>query len=171
MLLESRKYTVSDGMFLGKLILRSSVENCVVLHPMYATFETEITVRPDDIDMNQHVHNSRYMDYVLMARYDQMERCYRMSMQEFIDAGYSWVNTRSEIEFKRPLRMGDIVVVQTRIEEFQPKGVRVAFSIKHKSTLKECAFGVQDYVMISIETQRAVEIPAWIKDRYSIAAT
>lgn len=149
----------------------SSVEFCVVLRSMYATFETEIIVRPDDIDMNQHVHNSRYMDYVLMARYDQMGRCYGVSMQDFIGAGYSWVNARSEIEFKRPLRMGDVVVVQTRIESFEPKGVRVAFSIKHKSTLKECAFGMQDYVMISIETQRAVEIPEWIKERYSIAAT
>jgi acyl-CoA thioesterase FadM len=34
-------------------------------------FETELQVRPDDIDMNQHVHGSRYMDYVLAARYDQ----------------------------------------------------------------------------------------------------
>ena len=30
-------------------------------------FETELQVRPDDIDMNQHVHASRYHDYVLAA--------------------------------------------------------------------------------------------------------
>jgi len=47
-------------------------------------FETELTVRPDDIDMNQHVHSSRYQDYVLAARYDQMARCYKMPMEEFI---------------------------------------------------------------------------------------
>ena len=38
-------------------------------------FETELQVRPDDIDVNQHVHGSRYFDYVLAARYDQMARC------------------------------------------------------------------------------------------------
>ena len=43
--------------------------------PIYSRFETELQVRPDDIDMNQHVHNSRYFDYVLAARYDQMARC------------------------------------------------------------------------------------------------
>lgn len=32
---------------------------------MYKTFETEHRVRPDDIDMFQHVHNSKYLDYVL----------------------------------------------------------------------------------------------------------
>jgi acyl-CoA thioester hydrolase/thioesterase-3 len=137
---------------------------------MYATFETEIIVRPDDIDMNQHVHNSRYMDYVLMARYDQMERCYGMSMQAFIDAGYSWVTSRSEITYKRPLRMGDVAIVRTHIDTFLPRGVRVAFAIYNKSTLKECASGVQDYVMISIASGRSVDIPQWIIDVYSISA-
>ncbi len=51
-----------------------------------------MAVRPDDIDMNQHVHNSRYFDYVLAARYDQMSRCYKMSMEEFLKAGFGWVN-------------------------------------------------------------------------------
>jgi len=45
-------------------------------------FETSLQVRPDDMDMNQHVHASRYLDYVLAARYDQMERCYQMTVLE-----------------------------------------------------------------------------------------
>lgn len=36
----------------------------------YLKFDTELAVRPDDIDMNNHVHNSKYLDYVLAARYD-----------------------------------------------------------------------------------------------------
>jgi len=37
---------------------------------IHSKFETEMQVRPDDIDLFQHVHSSRYMDYVLAARYD-----------------------------------------------------------------------------------------------------
>ncbi|MGY0035466.1 acyl-CoA thioesterase [Pedobacter sp. NJ-S-72] len=40
----------------------------------YSIFETALKVRPDDIDMFNHVHNSKYFDYVLAARYDQMEQ-------------------------------------------------------------------------------------------------
>jgi acetyl-CoA acetyltransferase len=47
-------------------------------------FNSELQVRPDDIDMNQHVHASKYFDYVLAARYDQMARCYKMGMDEFV---------------------------------------------------------------------------------------
>jgi acyl-CoA thioester hydrolase/thioesterase-3 len=135
----------------------------------YATFESEIIVRPDDIDVNAHVHNSRYLDYVLMARYDQMARCYGMPMEDFLKLGYSWVNTSTFIEYKRELRMGDIAVVRTRIEEMRVKGVRVAFEILRKATGKVVADGWQDYVMISTESGRAAVIPDEIRTIYSIA--
>jgi hypothetical protein len=59
--------------------------------PGRAKFQTELQVRPDDIDMNQHVHSSRYFDYVLAARYDQMSRCYGMGMDEFLKLDFGWV--------------------------------------------------------------------------------
>ncbi len=45
-------------------------------------FKTEIMVQPRDIDINGHVHHSVYLDYLLAARYDQMQRCYKMSTNE-----------------------------------------------------------------------------------------
>ena len=38
----------------------------------HTRFETELQVRPDDLDFFRHVHSSRYQDYVLAARFDQM---------------------------------------------------------------------------------------------------
>src|SRR5581483_4943135 len=76
-------------------------------------FETELQVRPDDIDMNQHVHASRYFDCVLAARYDQMARCYKMSMEEFLRMGLGWFVRSFHIEYKRPLTLGEWMVVTT----------------------------------------------------------
>jgi len=53
---------------------------------MYSTFETEIIVRPDDIDMNNHVHYSKYLDYLLAARYEQMHKDYKMTMGNLLNA-------------------------------------------------------------------------------------
>src|SRR5947208_7806688 len=94
----------------------------------YATFETEFRVRPDDIDMFGHVHNSRYFDYVLAARYDQMARCYGMAMEEFLAIGFGWVVSIAHVEYKRPLILGDHITVVTWIDELRPTGVRVQFS-------------------------------------------
>jgi YbgC/YbaW family acyl-CoA thioester hydrolase len=135
---------------------------------VYSTFETELQVRPDDIDMNQHVHNSKYFDYVLAARYDQMERFYKMSMEEFVKLGYGWVVRTAHIEYKRPLGLGDRFIVRCRIEEMLKDGVRLHFEIKKKENGKVACDGWFDYAMINLKTGRAEAIPDFVKEKYSI---
>ena len=135
---------------------------------VYSTFETELSVRPDDIDMNQHVHGSRYFDYVLAARYDQMARCYLLPMDEFLRNGYGWFVKASHIEYKRPLRIGDRMVVRTQVQEISRTDVKVRFEITKQPTGKLCADGYFDYTMISLKTNRAEPIPDWIREKYSI---
>ena len=135
---------------------------------MYSRFETEITVRPDDIDMNQHVHNSKYLDFVLFARYDQMARCYKMSMDEFLKLGFQWVVKAVTVEFKRPLKLGDLIVVRTWIEEILQSDVRVGFDIIKKENGKLSAGGMFLYSMINGKTGKAEAIPRWIIEKYSI---
>lgn len=135
---------------------------------LYSTFETELIVRPDDIDMNNHVHNSRYFDYVLAARYDQMTRCYNMSMDEFIARGFGWVVSGCTMHFKRPMMLGDTAIIRTQIKELRTNGVDVVFDIIRKASGKICVDGVFEYTMINLQTQRAEKIPQDIIDKYSI---
>jgi acyl-CoA thioester hydrolase/thioesterase-3 len=135
---------------------------------MYAWFSTDVTIRPDDIDLNNHVHNSRYVDFVLAARYDQMARCYLMSMEEFVTMGFSWVNTETYIQYRRPMRLGQTARVWTRISEFYPRSVRVEFRIDDAKTAKECCRGHQMYTMVSTIDGRSVTIPDDIRQRYAI---
>jgi len=134
----------------------------------YAIFESELRVRPDDIDMNNHVHNAKYLDYVLAARYDQMERCYHMSMEDFLDRGLNWVVKACAIEFKRPLVLGDVLIVRTGIASVGTTGARVQFEIVKKASGKLAASGYFDYTMVKSATGRAEKIPADIKEKYSV---
>jgi YbgC/YbaW family acyl-CoA thioester hydrolase len=136
--------------------------------PAFSVFETVLSVRPDDIDMNQHVHNSKYFDYVLAARYDQMERCYGMSMDAFLERGYSWVVKEAHIEHKRPIRMGETVTVRTRVIEIHTRGVKVAFDILKDTDGRLSARGWLDYVMVHADTGRPAIIPGDILEIYSI---
>jgi len=131
-------------------------------------FETEMQVRPDDIDMNQHVHGSRYMDYVLAARFDQMARCYHMSMDEFKQSGFGWYMRTAYIEYKRPLGMADYFVVRTWVEEMVKENVKVQFEIIRKANGKLCCDGYFNYTMINLQTGHAEVIPDWIVSKFSI---
>ena len=134
----------------------------------YSQFETELQVRPNDIDLFQHVHSSRYQDYVLAARYEQMERCYKMSMEAFIEAGLGWYVKTAHIEYKRALKMGDKFLVRTRIDAFFKRGVKVVFEMVRCDTGKEICNGYFDYSLIRLETGRAEIIPDWINEKYAI---
>jgi YbgC/YbaW family acyl-CoA thioester hydrolase len=135
---------------------------------VYARFETELAVRPDDIDLYQHVHSTRYLDYVLAARFDQMERCYGMSMQAFAERGLGWYMVGATVQFKRPLGLGDRMVVRTWIEHINDSGCRVAFEIDKLPNQKRACDGHTDYTLINLATGRATTLPEDIKSKYSI---
>lgn len=134
----------------------------------YSTFESKLTVRPDDIDMNQHVHNSRYLDFVLFARYQQMRDNYQFPMEEFLEQGYGWVVKNCWIEYKRPLFLGDEITVRTGVLDVDRTDVKVKFEIIRNETGKLAANGYFLYTMINTKTGRAEVIPEWVIERYSV---
>jgi acyl-CoA thioester hydrolase/thioesterase-3 len=134
----------------------------------YSRFETELAVRPDDIDLYQHVHSTRYLDYVLAARFDQMGRCYGMPMDAFASRGLGWFMTAASIQYKRPLGMGDRMVVTTWIDHFFETGCRVSFEIDKLPTRKRVCEGHCDYSLVTLATGRGTPLPVDIKERYSI---
>lgn len=131
-------------------------------------FTTEMQVRPDDIDMFQHVHSSRYLDYVLAARFDQMARCYGMAMEEFLKLGLAWFQRSAHIEFKRPLRLGERFSVTTWIDAIAKDTVRVDFEIRRADGAKTVADGHCHYTLVNVATGRGETIPEWIADRYAV---
>lgn len=132
----------------------------------YKRFETELIVRPDDIDMNNHVHNSKYLDYVLFARYDQMGRCYKMPMDRFIEQGWVWYQKSWNIEFKRALNIGERITVRTWLESFVGPDVTVGYQIL-KDTKKVSAEGTFVSTMINVKTGRPEKIPDTVIQQYA----
>ncbi|MEN8191974.1 MAG: acyl-CoA thioesterase [Bacteroidota bacterium] len=135
---------------------------------LYSTFTSEITVRPDDIDMNNHVHFSKYLDYFLAARYEQMERDYKVSMEEFLEMRLTWVASSMHINYKRALKLGDIAIVSTQVESFNGAQIAVNFWIHNKNSNKIAADGNGVFTLLNIDNGRPTRIPDKILDKYSI---
>ena len=131
-------------------------------------FSSELQVRPDDIDMNQHVHASRYFDYVLAARYEQMATCYKMSMEEFVQMGLGWYVRSFFIDYKRPLLLGERMIVTTWVDEIQEESVKVQFEISKKGNRKLTSEGYGIYTLINLGSGRAEPIPNIVLEKYSI---
>ena len=135
---------------------------------IYSTFTSEIIVRPDDIDMNNHVHFSKYLDFVLAARYEQMERDYKISMEEFLEMRLNWVASSMQINYKRALKLGDIVLIKTQVESFNGAQVTVNYWLHNKKSNKLAADGNGVFTLLNIDNGRPTRIPQKILDKYSI---
>jgi acyl-CoA thioester hydrolase/thioesterase-3 len=135
---------------------------------MNSIFETEIRVRPDDIDMNNHVHYSKYLDYLLTARYDQMKKDYQMPMEEFLDMGYTWVASTMHIDYKRAIQLKDTVVVKTQVDSYKGAQVTVNFWMYIKEKNKLASEGYVVYTLISTRSGRPVRIPEDVVSKYTI---
>ena len=135
---------------------------------MNSIFASEIKVRPDDIDMNNHVHNAKYLDYVLTARYEQMTNNYNMSMQEFIEKGFNWVVSEVHIDWKGALKLRDTAIVKTQMDSVNGAQCKVNFWIENKETKKIVSDGYFLYTMVSIKTGRPARITQDIIEKYSI---
>ena len=136
--------------------------------PVFQRFETEIPVQPRDVDVNGHVHHSVYLDYLLTARFDQMARCYKMSMEDFLKMGFTWIARNYQIEYRSDLKMGDTAVVRTWIAKLGKVSVDVAFQIESRVKAKVAARGLARYVLIDVRTQKPIPIPKNVLEKYSI---
>src|SRR4051794_26508395 len=118
--------------------------------------------------MFQHVHASRYQEYVLAARFEQMKRCYKMSMEEFLARGLGWWVQIAHLEYKRPLGLGESFMVKTWVHEVLENGVRVDFEISKLPNRKVSCAGYFTYALIDLKTRRAISVPADVLEKYTI---
>ncbi|MCJ7581251.1 MAG: acyl-CoA thioesterase [Candidatus Aminicenantes bacterium] len=131
-------------------------------------FETEITVRPHEIDWNRHVNQSVYLDYLLHARVDQMKRCYKMPIESFFKRGYSWITRSISIEYINSVYMEETIIVRTWIETVGKKSVTVKFQMLKKKDLSLATEGTAVFVLINAKTGHPETIPEDIHSKYSI---
>jgi acyl-CoA thioester hydrolase/thioesterase-3 len=136
--------------------------------PGKTKFTSELQVRPDDIDLFRHVHSSKYLDYVLAARFDQMERCYGMPMQAFLERGLGWVVKVSHFEYKRPLGIAERFRVVTWIEDIRGTDVEVRFEIIKAETNRPACLGWCVFTLINLQTGRAESIPEDVLAKYTV---
>jgi acyl-CoA thioester hydrolase/thioesterase-3 len=91
-----------------------------------------------------------------------------MKMEEFMTLGYTWVVNTTHVEHKRPLGLGERIIVRTWIEEVLKDGVKVRFEILKKENKKLSCEGYVHYTMVNQKTGRAEVIPEWIVAKYSV---
>lgn len=88
--------------------------------------ESRMKIRFHDCDPFNHLNNSRYMDYVMTARGDQVQEHYGLDIYKIArEEGLGWVSAQTQIAYLVPAYLMEEVVIQTQLTAFSGRSLSV----------------------------------------------
>ena len=79
------------------------------------------------------------------------------------EGGIGWPRVNAHADFKKPVKFGDLIRVRVSIAEIRTRSVRYAFEFLVNESDEIHATGEMISVCVHLETMKAIEIPAEIR--------
>lgn len=127
----------------------------------------EIVVRSTEIDVNGHVNNAKYLEYLEWGREEWYERA-NLHYDEFTRLGIQTVTVNININYRKECRQGDRLTIKTRPERMG----RTSYALKQELYNQHgelCADAVVTSVAMDIETRKGREVPEELRRLFPAA--
>jgi YbgC/YbaW family acyl-CoA thioester hydrolase len=118
--------------------------------------ESKVKIRFPDCDPFNHLNNSKYIDYFLNAREDQLLSYYDFDLHKLArEQGISWVVAQNQIAYLVPASLMETVVVQTQLLSYAEKNLVVEATMwnEEKTILKALLWS--KFVHFNLKTQKS----------------
>lgn len=84
--------------------------------------ESQTLVRFPDCDPFNHLNNSKYIDYIINAREDQLLKYYDIDIHKMVkETGLTWVVAQNNISYLVPAEVMETVTIQTRLISYNER--------------------------------------------------
>jgi thioesterase-3 len=117
----------------------------------------EIVVRPTEVDVNGHVNNSKYVEYMEWGREEWYERK-GLPYDRLFALGAVTVTVNLNLNFRQECRQGEVLVITTRPERLG----RTSFALRQEIRKRDgavAAEGVMTMVTIDPATRKSRPVP------------
>jgi acyl-CoA thioester hydrolase len=101
--------------------------------------ESTLKIRFPDCDPFNHLNNSKYIDYMINAREDQLMEHYHFDIYKLArEKGLSWVVAQNQIAYLAPAVLMETVSIQTRLLSYEDKSLvfEALMWNEHKTSVK-----------------------------------
>ncbi len=123
---------------------------------------TEIKVRGYHLDLYGHVNNARYLEFLEEARWALLEAG---DLDWFMQQGYALVVSRIDIRYLRPAGMGDVLIIETRLDRLLPRAGVILQRVLKKDTGKLVAAAEVSFAVVHPDKSGALPITDEIANR------
>lgn len=120
------------------------------------TLESRTRIQYQDCDPFNHLNNSKYIDYIVAARTEQLLEQYGVNTAELAQMeGLGWVTALNHVSYFYPATWMEIVTIESRLIQFSDYSLLVEAFMwdEHKTKLK-CVMWAK-LVHFNIKTQRS----------------
>ena len=117
-----------------------------------------------EIDSNQHVSNIVYVRWMEIARLQMLEAI-GLPVHQIAQEGFVPVLTRTGINYRKPLFLGDTVTVRLWLTELKRLSATLAFGFYNQHG-EQVATGEQQAVFVSRDSQRPYRLPEGYRMRF-----
>jgi YbgC/YbaW family acyl-CoA thioester hydrolase len=120
-----------------------------------------------DTDAGGVVHNIVYLRFIETAR-TLLAIQMGMDFKEIERTGIHAVVTRTEIDYKSPARLGDVLLVQGRVVEWSGVRFWVEFEVLRASDNAVLASSRQALALVQVSTGKPVRLPSGFPSSLSL---
>lgn len=87
--------------------------------------ESNMKIRFHDCDPFNHLNNSKYIDYIVTARGDQLLENYNFDIYKLAqEKGIGWVAAHTQISYLNPASLMEEVTIETRLLNYSDKSLQ-----------------------------------------------
>lgn len=117
----------------------------------------EIIVRSTEIDVNGHVNNAKYLEYLEWGREEWLEQ-HGLYYDRILEMGAQTVTVNININYRKECRQGDVLLIKTRPVKMGRSSLVLQQEIFKKSG-ELAADATVTLVTIDTETRKSRPIP------------
>lgn len=128
-------------------------------------YQYTFTVGPDVIDENNHVNNVAYVQWMQEAATKHATAVGSVALLESV--GATWVVREHRIRYLRPAFEGDVIGVQTWVEDLRRVRSQRKYRFVRPKGLAILAEGATDWILVDVATGKPKSVPADIMANFS----
>ncbi len=134
---------------------------------MEKTLESIMKIRFHDCDPFNHLNNSRYIDYMMTARGDQLAEHYGLDIYLLAkEKGIGWVTAQNQISYIHPGFLAEEVTIQTRLLDHSAKSLLMEAIMWNKDKTQLKAVLWVKFVHVDLKTGRSLEHDAMLVELF-----
>ena len=125
-------------------------------------------IRFQDCDPFNHLNNSKYIDYFINAREDQIREEYELDIFTLAgEQGVSWVVSSHQIHYLKPATLMEKVVIESRLFGYTGKSLHVEMCMwdEGRTQLKSVLW--TQFIHISLKSQRPIDHSASLMELFA----